>query len=107
MTAIALAIVGLFAVWIIRVYCKPLYQARFYGTETDAVISRIERQVLSYRSDQSVVYFCYVLYRSPDGLESEARLLNPKKRLLSGSRVRIRYLPERPDLAVLLRNPGV
>ena len=35
------------------------------------------------------------------GLENEARLLNPKRALNPGSRIRVRYLEDRADAAVM------
>ena len=45
--------------------------------------------------------FYDVSFRTPDGLQNEARLLNPKGFLEVGSRLRIRYLPEKDCFAVM------
>ena len=70
--------------------------------ETDAVISRIEREVRSSQGAEYTLYRFYVRFTALNGLENEARLLNPKKRLVPGSAVRVRYLPERADCAVIV-----
>ena len=45
--------------------------------------------------------YYYVRFLREDGLETEARIMNPKKRLCVGSAVRICYLPEKNNLAFL------
>ncbi len=46
--------------------------------------------------------YCYVRFQRDDGLETEARLLNPNKKLTVGRHVRIRYLPWREYVATLM-----
>ena len=103
MTVVALILVGLFVRYIYRNYWERILAAKWYGTETDATVSRIEREVLRYRGEEYPVYNCYVRFLRQDGLENEAKLLNPKKTLAQGSRIRVRYLPEKNDVAVMRR----
>lgn len=100
MTYIAVALVLLFAYYVGRTYLWE-YQAKQTGTETDAVVSWIERSVRGYQYGSFTYYYYYVRYRRADGLETEARLWNPKKELAPGTRIRIRYLPTRDNYAVL------
>jgi hypothetical protein len=103
MTVVALILVGLFVRYIYRNYWGRILAAKWYGTETDATVSRIERNVLRFRGEEYPVYNCYVCFLRQDGLENEAKLLNPKKNLAPGSRIRVRYLPEKIDVAVMRR----
>ena len=101
MTTIAVLMVFGFGVYVFRNYWWRMITAKRYGTEADATVSRIEREVRRFHGEEYVQYVCYVCFRRQDGLENEARLLNPKKHLRMGSQVRIRYLPERNDCAVM------
>ena len=101
MTAVAVLFVGLFFIFIYRHYWLPLLAARWYGLDADACVSRIEREVRHAGGGDYPVQFYYVCFQSLNGIENEARLLNPKKALVPGSRVRIRYLPDRQNCAVL------
>ncbi len=103
MTVVALILVGLFVRYIYRNYWGRILAAKWYGTETDATVSRIERNVLRFRGEEYPVYNCYVRFARQDGLENEARLLNPKRTMAQGSRIRVRYLPEKNDVAVMRR----
>ena len=101
MTAVAVLFVGLFFIFIYRHYWLPLLAARWYGLDADAYVSRVEREVRHAGGGDYPVQFYYVCFQSLNGIENEARLLNPKKALVPGSRVRIRYLPDRQNCAVL------
>ena len=100
MSTIAVALVLLFAWYVLRTYWWQ-YHAGHSGTEADAVVCSIEEEVRSAGGEQYTWHYYYVRFTKEDGLETEARLLNPKKRLVTGSRVRIRYLPARDNVAVL------
>lgn len=72
------------------------------GTETDAVVSRIER-VESRNDDGSThatVYY-YVSYLNDELRNVEAVLMTPPKGLEVGTRLRVRYLPDKPKFAVV------
>lgn len=100
MTIVVIALILLIAGIILGAF-RWEYRARIYGTETDACVSRIEEDVKTADGADYVRHFYYVLYRNRDGLETEARLVNPKKQLAVGSRIKIRYLPEKDNTAVL------
>lgn len=100
MLYIALFMVLLFAIYVLRTYWWQ-YTAKWYGIETDASVSWIEKQVGTSQGGEYVMRHYYVRFLKADGRENEARLLNPKKQLLPGTRIRIRYLPERDNYAVL------
>ena len=86
------------------------------GIETDAVVTRIEES-RSVDDDGcvSVSYSLYAAFRTQEGQTVEARLgsgkavdtkINHKgweKGLYEGCKVRVMYLPERPDYAILVR----
>ena len=70
------------------------------GIETDAVITRIEDVGLGI--DPSYDY--YVCY-TESGQRIEAKLSNPGsgRGLEVGAEIRIKYLPEKPNIAVLIK----
>ena len=74
-----------------------------HGIETEAVVSRIEVQE-SLDSDNCVsrTEKCHVSYVNQNGKSVEAVLSNPKKGLKQGSRLIIKYLPEKQDYPVLI-----
>ena len=103
MTNIAIAIVGLFAFFVIRT-CVWQYNAKLNGLDAEAYVSWIEKVVRRAGGDMAEypMTFYYVRFRRYDGLETEARLMNPNKKLKMGSRVRIRYVPGREEIATLM-----
>ena len=98
---IAAAIVLLFAWYVLRTYVWQ-YEAKIYGTETEGTVSRIETEKRSADGADYFFRYYYVRFLREDGLETEARIMNPKKRLCAGSQVRICYLPERNSQAFLI-----
>ncbi len=104
MLYIAIAMVGLFAFFVIRTYVWQ-YNAKLHGLDAEACVSWIEKVVRRGGRDgaEYPITYYYVRYRRYDGLETEARLLNPDKRLKTGSHVRIRYIPGREEIATLMK----
>lgn len=100
MTIVALIIVLFFARLVLRTYWWQ-YDAMQNGTETDAFVSWIEETTMWGYGGDYVWHSYYVRFWNEDGLETEARLINPKKQLAAGSKVRIRYLARRDKVAVL------
>ena len=103
MMSIAIAMVGLFAFFIIRTYFWQ-YNAKLNGVDAEAYVSWIER-VVRYGARDVAEYpmtYYYVRFLRYDGLETEARLMNPNKKLMMGSHVRIRYVPGREEIATLM-----
>jgi len=103
MTYIAIAIVVLFAFFIIRTYVWQ-YNAKFNGLDAEAYVSWIDHVVRRGGRDgaEYPMTFYYVRFQRDDGMEAEARLLNPNKKLKMGSRVRIRYVPGHEEIATLM-----
>lgn len=105
MTVIAVGMVLAFLVYIFRNYWWLMLKASRYGIEADAAVSRIEKgkQVAYYCSAEEYHRtFYYVVFQRQDGLLTEARLLNPRGPLNVGSRIKIKYLKEKNDCAVLI-----
>ena len=74
------------------------------GIETEAVVSRIKKNVWTEETGPDTVTLeYYVSYTNQEGQTVEAVLSHvPKKRYLEeGSRVKIKYLPSRQDYVVL------
>ena len=104
MEIIAFMMVAYFAMLVFRTYWRQISIQR-YGMETDAVISWIEEEYRGalYASGYAGgrYHYYYASFIREDGRETELRLINPKKRLIPGSRIRIKYLPGREYFAVL------
>lgn len=103
MTVIAILLIVVFALYIFRNYWWLLLKAKWVGIETDASICRIEKDKRYSDGAEYPRRFFYVSFLRQDGLQTEARLLNPKGALLIGDKVRIRYLEEKTDCAILIR----
>ena len=74
------------------------------GVEVDAVVSRIEEETEpSGEGGVDVRYTYYVTYRAPDGQTVEAVLDHAPGRTREGDPVRIKYLPEKPKYAILVK----
>ena len=106
MTVVAMLLVLLFAAYLFRNYWWRLIKAKWYGTETDAYISRIEEDKRIADGAEFSRRFYYVRFARQDGLQNEARLLNPKGPLMAGDKIRIRYLEEKNDCAVQISRSG-
>ena len=103
MTVIAILLIVAFIAYIFRNYWWWLFRAKRDGIETDAYICRIEKDKRFSDGAEYPRRFFYVSFLRQDGLQTEARLLNPKGALRIGDQVRIRYLEEKNDCAVLIR----
>ena len=73
------------------------------GIEADAFVSRIDVEE-STDSDgmTSTTEKYYVRYTGQDGKQIEARLANPRKGLVMGDRIKVKYLPEKPKYTVMV-----
>ena len=73
------------------------------GIEADAFVSRIDVEE-STDSDgmTSTTEKYFVRYTGQDGKQIEARLANPRKGLVMGDRIKVKYLPEKPKYAVMV-----
>ena len=103
MTGIAITIVGILAFFVIRTYIQQ-YNAKLNGVDAEAYVSLIQHEALHTHPNgrKYPITYYYVRFQKGDGSETEARLLNPNKKLTMGSHVRIRYLPWREDVATLM-----
>ena len=74
------------------------------GVETEAVVSRIEEETTpSSEGGTDFHETYYVTYTSPDRQTVEAKLDNAPGRTQVGDTVKIKYLPEKPHFAVLVK----
>ena len=74
------------------------------GVEADAVISRIEEeQTTSSEGGTDFTEIYYVTYINQEGQIVEARLSGAPGHTREGDRVRIKYLPEKPHFAILVK----
>ena len=74
------------------------------GVEAQAVVARIDVET-STDSDgsESQTEKYYVTFQLPDGRTQEARLTNPSAKDIVGTQLKIKYLPEKPQLAVRVK----
>ena len=100
MTTVALILVFLYLTPVFRSYYRQFTTQR-YGTETEAYVTCIDETVAYARGQKCVWRNCYVRFLKDDGQIAEAKLINPKKNLFRGNKVRIRYIPGKTDCAVL------
>ena len=74
------------------------------GVEAEAVVSRIEvEESVSSEDGVDYTYTHYVTYRNLNGETVEAKLSHAPGRTRVGDAVRIKYLPEKPHFAVLVK----
>ena len=103
MTYVAITVVGILAFFVIRTYIWQ-YNIKLNGVDAEAYVILIQHEALHTHQNgrtYPMIYY-YVRFQKDDGLETEARLLNPNTKLTVGSHVRIRYLPWRADIATLM-----
>lgn len=75
------------------------------GIETEAVVSNITEETTMDSDGSSTSYTYYVRYTASDGVQQEAKIANMgfKKGPEIGDRIKIKYLPEKPNAAVWIR----
>ena len=101
MTTIALIFVALYLTPVFKSYIRQFNTQR-YGTEADACVSYIDETVSTGGYGHQYIWRSYyVRFLKEDGQVTEAKLINPKKNLHRGSKIRIRYIPDKTDCAVL------
>ena len=74
------------------------------GVETDAIVSRV-KEIEKEDSDghYSTDYEYFVRYQNQAGETVEAKLGNPPRFLREGTQLRIKYLPEKPKYALMVK----
>lgn len=71
------------------------------GVEADAVVSRIKSDDTQDADGHTTITYTYfVQYQTREGETIEARLGNEPKNLFVGSKLRIKYLPEKPKYVI-------
>ena len=74
------------------------------GIETDAVVSHIkENEGEDADGNRTVEYVYYVRYTNEAGESVEAKLGNPPRFLMEGTKLRIKYLPEKPKYVLAVK----
>lgn len=103
MNTIAMIMVLAFGAYIFMNDGWRMIQAKRNGIETDARVSRIVEDKKTANGADYYRHYYYVTFQTDDDRQNEARLINPKRMLVTGSTVRIKYLPEKNDYAVLTK----
>ena len=74
------------------------------GIEVDAVVSRIKEiegeDADGHRTEE---YEYYVRFQNETGETVEAKLGNPPQFLIEGAKLRVKYLPEKPKYALVVK----
>lgn len=97
--AVAAVIIGVAIYTILR-----NNKIRKSGVEADAVVSRIEEErTTSSEGGADFTEIYYVTYVNQEGQTVEARLDSAPGRTREGDPVRIKYLPEKPHFAILVK----
>lgn len=73
------------------------------GIEADAFVARIDVEESTDSDGMSSTTEKYIVrYTTQDGKLVEARLANPRKGLVMGDRIKVKYLAEKPKYAVMV-----
>ena len=76
-----------------------------HGIKTDAVVSRIEEHLTADSDGSTVDYDIYVKYCDVNGNSQEAKISNQGfKSFEVGDKLLIKYLPEKPHVAVWIKD---
>jgi len=105
-TILIIAAIAIFIIVIAVISVVSTNKIKKNGLEADAVVSKIEKEIREVihedtgmvDTDTNETY--YVKYRTENGEEVEAKLINPKMNLKEGDTLRIKYLPEKPNRAL-------
>lgn len=82
---------------------KNLYTKK-NGIETEATVTRIEEETQADSDGISTTYMYYVRYTTAEGQSQDAQITNPGfKRLKVGDQIKIKYLPEKPNAVVWIK----
>ena len=72
------------------------------GIEADAFVARVDVEESTDSDGMTSTTEKYtVRYTGQDGKAVEARLANPRKGLVMGDRIKVKYLPEKPKYVVM------
>ena len=73
------------------------------GVEADAFVARIDVEESTDSDGMTSTTEKYIVrYTGQDGKVVEARLVNPKKGLVMGDRIKVKYLPEKPKYVAMV-----
>lgn len=74
------------------------------GIEVDAVVSRI-KEIEGEDSDgqRTTSYEYFVRYENESGETFEAKLGNPPRFITEGTKLRVKYLPEKPKYVLMVK----
>lgn len=96
---IAVVVIAVIAVTVFTIKRNNAIQKD--GIEADAVVSRIvENEDRDEDGHVDFTYTYYVKYQTQDGQTVEAKLGNAPSRIVVGSNLRIKYLPEKPKYVI-------
>ena len=74
------------------------------GIEVDAVVSRMEeKETEDADGNRDVTYDYFVRYQNQAGETMEAKLGNPPRFIREGDHLRVKYLPEKPKYALMIK----
>jgi|GEM_PF-6045237 len=75
------------------------------GIQVEAVLQRVEKhESIDTDGNTSSTYTFWVTYTNDSGQKVDAELLNGKRTMQIGEHLSVKYLPNRPDLVMNIRN---
>ena len=75
------------------------------GIQVEAVLQRVEvDESRDTEGNTSSTYTFWVTYTNDSGQKVDAELLNGKRTMQIGEHLSVKYLPNRPDLVMNIRN---
>ena len=77
------------------------------GIQVEAVLQRVEKHEsidIDNDGNTSSTYTFWVTYTNDSGQKVDAMLLNGKRTMQIGEHLSVKYLPNRPDLVMNIRN---
>lgn len=96
-------IVVVVAAFLIFTYLRNK-KIRENGVEAQATVSRIDVDTKTDSDGtESETKTYFVTFRLPDGRTQEARLTNPSSKNVVGTQLKIKYLPEKPQVALRVK----
>ena len=99
-------IVGVVLVLSVVVY-RLIYRRKIIkdGIQVEAVLQRVEvDESRDTEGNTSSTYTFWVTYTNDSGQKVEAELLNGERTMQIGEHLSVKYLPNRPDLVMNIRN---
>lgn len=82
---------------------KQVKKVKQEGIEADAFVSRVDEDEYTDSDGMTTTTKKYIVrYTTRDGKQIETQLANPRKGLVMGDRIKVKYMAENPKYAVMV-----